>query len=344
MDCVCHVALSTASVPPPGGAQTGDKYLIVAGSGAWNGLDDYVAEWDGAKWIYNDPKEGHTCFLLSTGLYYIWDGSTWVQIGEGGGDMVKDFFTEVSVGNIPGYYQSLKRGFIPSAAGGNNRLIWPYSASSSSTTPVDNETVGNLIIHSNSGQDDISGTGLQKVYVEWLDENWDRQTEIFDTNGGSFDTGYQAVRCNSFFGVQAGSNGQSQSWLEVRADSTMLSRIQAGFNGAHGCFCTVPQNHAGLYYGWSLDFSEDDTEKGAQFELYAKGDEFPLSLVDDKYVAVGTSWANVSYEAILRAPTVFPERTAIYPLYSPDQSGANPSAKINVLFAHYDQLNWDRQQ
>lgn len=52
--CVKSMALTS----PPGGESDGDKYIVAAGaSGAWAGMEDYLAEYvaEGTTWDFFEP-------------------------------------------------------------------------------------------------------------------------------------------------------------------------------------------------------------------------------------------------------------------------------------------------
>jgi hypothetical protein len=45
---------------PPVSPSTGDRYLVVGGTGVWSGLDDLVVEYNGSTWDITAPSEGTT--------------------------------------------------------------------------------------------------------------------------------------------------------------------------------------------------------------------------------------------------------------------------------------------
>lgn len=52
--CVISMALTS----PPGSPANGDKYIVASGAtGAWSGMDDYLAEYvtEGAHWDFFEP-------------------------------------------------------------------------------------------------------------------------------------------------------------------------------------------------------------------------------------------------------------------------------------------------
>lgn len=67
---------------PPGSPSTGDRYIVGTGAtGAWTGHDDEIAEYDGANWDFTSPSEGFACLVDDENVVYVYNGSSWVQIG-----------------------------------------------------------------------------------------------------------------------------------------------------------------------------------------------------------------------------------------------------------------------
>jgi len=65
----------------PGGPGAGDRYIIPAGAtGAWSGLDDSIAEYN-VTWVYTTPSAGFASYVEDEGIYYIYNGSSWIKLG-----------------------------------------------------------------------------------------------------------------------------------------------------------------------------------------------------------------------------------------------------------------------
>jgi len=83
----------TFSGTPPGSPSDGDRYIVdTPNSGAWNGLDDYIVEWNTASGIWDTyaPNEGFTTFVEDENKYYVYYDGAWAPMGEGidHGDLV----------------------------------------------------------------------------------------------------------------------------------------------------------------------------------------------------------------------------------------------------------------
>lgn len=78
---------------PPGAPSDGDRHLVIAtATGAWTGLEDDLAEWNGAlgSWLQHTPREGDEFYDKTLNDRYRFNGSAWAVIagGGGGGDML----------------------------------------------------------------------------------------------------------------------------------------------------------------------------------------------------------------------------------------------------------------
>ena len=67
---------------PPGGPSEGDTYLVLtAGSGAWSGHNEQVAQYRGGGWVFVTPTTGATIYLVTAASRVQYNGSTWVAFG-----------------------------------------------------------------------------------------------------------------------------------------------------------------------------------------------------------------------------------------------------------------------
>ncbi len=56
----------------------GDRYIILNGTGEWEGRDDDIAECDGTSWTYITPNTDDMLLVTSEGLKYIYSATGWV--------------------------------------------------------------------------------------------------------------------------------------------------------------------------------------------------------------------------------------------------------------------------
>ncbi len=75
--------LSLSGCTPPGGPSTGDRYIVcsTSGVGDWNGMEDYVVEWNGTTWTGSAPNEGFASWIEDEDVLYVYSGTAWVKFG-----------------------------------------------------------------------------------------------------------------------------------------------------------------------------------------------------------------------------------------------------------------------
>lgn len=66
---------------PPGSPSTGDRYVVVSGTGAWSGHNDDIAEWDGSSWDFTIPNEGFALWDETGDRLMTYNGTAWVKFG-----------------------------------------------------------------------------------------------------------------------------------------------------------------------------------------------------------------------------------------------------------------------
>ncbi|WP_236045296.1 MULTISPECIES: DUF2793 domain-containing protein [Pseudooceanicola] len=64
---------------PPASPAEGDRYIVAAtATGAWAGMEDRVAVWDGGGWLFLAPQPGWRSYVLDESSMVSWLGSGWV--------------------------------------------------------------------------------------------------------------------------------------------------------------------------------------------------------------------------------------------------------------------------
>lgn len=67
---------------PPGAPTAGDRYLVIAtASGAWEGEENSIAEWDGDAWVFFAPQDGWAVWNQTTNAQKNFNGTAWVAFG-----------------------------------------------------------------------------------------------------------------------------------------------------------------------------------------------------------------------------------------------------------------------
>lgn len=67
---------------PPGTPGEEDRYLIIAtASGAWNGKENDIAEWNGSSWDFTTPNKGFAVYIEDAETQKNYNGTSWVSFG-----------------------------------------------------------------------------------------------------------------------------------------------------------------------------------------------------------------------------------------------------------------------
>jgi hypothetical protein len=181
---------------------------------------------------------------------------------------IKDFYTEVSQGNVAGYSLVHKYGRNDSIANGVWSLISSVStddALPSSGSPVRIKVSGNAL-------DTASGSGAREITVFGIDDSLEEVSETIATSG----SGVSAATTASFWRVyraytsEVGSYGGTNSGaitIEIADGTRDMVVITSGEGQTqHGAYA-IPSGKVG--YLLSLHMSADAT-KAADFRLFTR--------------------------------------------------------------------------
>ena len=83
LDALVHLSVKARDVAaPPGAPASGDRYLVPAGaSGAFAGHGAAIAAFDDGGWAFLPPRAGWRVYVESEGLFLVFDGSAWKDVG-----------------------------------------------------------------------------------------------------------------------------------------------------------------------------------------------------------------------------------------------------------------------
>lgn len=83
LDALVHLAVKARNVvAPPASPVEGDRYLVPSGAtGAFAGHADAVAAFDNGGWAFLSPKAGWRIYVESEGLFLLFDGTAWKDVG-----------------------------------------------------------------------------------------------------------------------------------------------------------------------------------------------------------------------------------------------------------------------
>lgn len=149
-----------------------------------------------------------------------------------------DYFTEVSLGNIPGRSMFTFTGSKPVIT---TSFETTWDIAGNFTWPTGDEA---WEIGSDDTDDTSAGTGARTVIIVGLDTNFDTQTEIVTMNGTTFVDLVRTDwnRINDIFVLTSGSSEANEGTITLRVDGGGLTRatirptLARSFNG----FFTVP--------------------------------------------------------------------------------------------------------
>lgn len=151
----------------------------------------------------------------------------------------RDFYTEVSKGNVIGHESVAFRGLNSDIDSANEENLWTFGGIMVYATAGEQWE-----ILSNDTSDNATGNGAQMVKLDYLDDNYIPQEEIITLNGT---TPVQTVATNMFRAISlavisVGSTGHNEGDLTVRVSgggNPRIGVIATGNIDLHG-FYTVP--------------------------------------------------------------------------------------------------------
>ena len=83
IDAVTQLSVKDRTLTaPPGSPTNGDRYYVAASAtGAWSGHDGTIAIYLNTTWYFLTPKEGWAMWVDNEDITYIFDGTSWLDVG-----------------------------------------------------------------------------------------------------------------------------------------------------------------------------------------------------------------------------------------------------------------------
>lgn len=163
------------------------------------------------------------------------------------GFFLKDFFLEITKGNIPGHISINKFGHNPSVASGTEEDVWAAGNTLAYLTAADT-----LDIVSTDAGDNQAGDGARSIFIQGLDGNFDEISETINTH--ATDGMIAVTTVNSYIrvwrgnvvgiGLYGGTNLGDITFSDTIGGSTQAF-IQAGEGQTDGTHYTIPANKTG---------------------------------------------------------------------------------------------------
>ena len=93
-----NTVISRSVATPPTSPATGDVYIVAASAmGAWAGKDKKIAYFD-QVWHFITPRNGSLQWVLDENHHCQFNGTAWVTLATGSGDMVKSTYDPANIG------------------------------------------------------------------------------------------------------------------------------------------------------------------------------------------------------------------------------------------------------
>lgn len=178
---------------------------------------------------------------------------------------------EISRGTIDGLRHVNKFGEQPDV-NGTREDVWGGNGIWSAPTSAQIHEV-----FSNSPNDTLAGTGMQKVMLEGLDANGDEISEEVDLSGATpVDTTNSFIMVNRMYGTQWGSVGYNQGPVSARAktDGTNTCRIMTssvyggGYNQSTQAIYMIPAGYRAYLNQWTVGSSRGNNAYISGYLLY----------------------------------------------------------------------------
>ncbi|HJX50451.1 MAG TPA: hypothetical protein VJ438_03240 [Candidatus Nanoarchaeia archaeon] len=232
---------------------------------------------------------------------------------------------EIARGSIEGISEFLgfgERDAIQVVAGGSD--LW---RGSSVTQPWPNQSGGEqMMVLSSSYDDRLTGTGIQKVEIDYLDAIGNEQYETVNMNGTAWvrALGTNIRFVNAIHAIQVGSGTVAQGDISICANGTLAAvynMISVGGNMSLSCQRMVPFGKTFYLHEWSTTGASLATANGARVRLRAT--TIHGTRIVNVFLFTDTAMLqNSTYNKIFHIPKKIPQLSVIKA--SCEVSGAGP--------------------
>ncbi len=241
----------------------------------------------------------------------------------------QEWMFNIAAGVTPGFSRFRRFGF--NAAVGTSWVpIWTPGGLHVYPDPLAPTT---FTITSNDAQDDIAGTGLQKLTCIYADDNWDFITEELDMNGsGTVATSGTGVRFIRAYGSQWGTGRENVAKIDITATAGVAAgEVQAdvpiGENQTLITQFSIPRGKTGFIV--------------YQRRGVGRGDDAQIKLVQREGNVVNSGWRingvfplfqSVKYDEN-PCPDSFPEMTDLVVMAKSSASPVTVGAEYTLILA-----------
>lgn len=171
------------------------------------------------------------------------------------------FYLEVAKGNVVGHSVVDVHGGNPDVGTGAFEDLWDEGGLYTGWL----QTAVSIRIKAGGSVNDIAttGSGMRRIEVFGLDENWAEVSEVIACNGASASTATTAtfIRIRRIIGVECGSYGGTNAAAIVveTTGGTELGEILAGLGESELCLYTVPAGHTFYMTELRIDVNSSKT-------------------------------------------------------------------------------------
>lgn len=176
--------------------------------------------------------------------------------------VAQEYLYSISEGDIAGHSNFTKLGTVTNVVNASQD-VWETGG-----TYVFPTTTQQLKVFSASGNDTSAGTGIQKIKIEYLDNNWDLQTTEVTMNGVTVvnTTPTDIRRVNKVYASQVGTGAVAAGNISVTAQdvSIIYGRISAGYTQSRQLIYTVPNGKTLYITSFTLSSGVGNTTAAAK--------------------------------------------------------------------------------
>jgi len=205
-------------------------------------------------------------------------------------------------------------------------------------------TAGVATVVSTSANDDMGGSGAEKIRIYGLDENYDMQDELVELNGTSNVTTTGKWSFIHKMIVEQSANGANTSFnagnITATVDGNVVAQINAGNNQTFMAAFMVPRNHEAFMYKFYTYIHDASSNAAPNMFIYRKPDSQPYQKEFSSSLRLNTTYSttiNVVHDFL--PPKKFTEKTIIKIVADVDVDDCDISAGFDLVIIpdDYDQ-------
>lgn len=219
---------------------------------------------------------------------------------------------DIAKGNVPNHRPIRIHGMNPDVDNVREDLIYNGGTYVFPAAAIQMEVV------STSASDTIAGTGVQKIEIHWLDENYVEYDEEISLNGATpvLTVATNILRINGMHSIQVGSGGVAAGDIIIRpvGGGNTYGIIPATLNQLIQAVYTVPKDKRFFITDWSVGAGNAAGGRYCEFTLRATAhdDEGIIEYIAGVFHVWGLIAAqDANYQQFFTLPIKLPSKTDI---------------------------------